>query len=351
MKETRIFILIPVYNVEQYLDACLGSILSQDYSEYEVILVDDGSKDSSGEICDRYAADNQHIHVVHKENGGQLSARFAAIEYIYQNCEYENTYSIFVDSDDELKAGALKIINQRIAASGCDMLIYGYEKFDDNGIIYTTLEEKTDEELIDNIGELFREAVIEHSFNSLCRKAVRTEMLSFEMGENIKSLKMGEDLIQSIFIYKQNPITFIVPDIIYRYRTNPNSVTQTFKLKLFTDELSSRYCLVKAVEELRIWHDDDFNKYFQKSLSVLKWDIVQLLNKSSSRKEALNNLKHLYQHTFVQEYCLKRITKKSNIRLREFSKGHFKILWFLHKISLIKNAGKEKKKIGRKQGA
>ncbi|MBE6701170.1 MAG: glycosyltransferase family 2 protein [Ruminococcaceae bacterium] len=348
MKTTKFYILIPVYNVEQYLDACLTSILSQDYSKYEVILVNDGSKDSSGKICDRYANENECVHVIHKENGGQISARLSAIDFIREKCEYKDTYSIFVDSDDELKVGALKTINEKIVSTDCDMLIYGYEKFNRDGICYTTLEEKNEEMLIDNIGNLFCEAIIEHSYNSLCRKAVRTEMLFFDIEEHIKSIQMGEDLLQSLLIYKQNPRTLITPDILYRYRINFDSITHTFKLKRFTDELSSRYYTVRFIKELNIWSDNDFDRYLKKSLTVIEWDIRHILLESPSRKDALNNLRKLYEHSFVQEYCIGKYYNKSSVWFGEFSKGHFRTLWILHKISMIKNAVKEKIRIGRK---
>lgn len=337
MKETKIYILIPVYNVEQYLDNCLASILSQNYSEYEIILVNDGSKDTSGEICNRYAEQNPHIHVIHKENGGLISARLTAINYVRENCEYTNTYCIFVDSDDELKVGALTTINHRIVSSGCDMLIYGYEKFNSEGVFYTTLEEQAGEKFLDDRGDLFREAVIEHTYNSLCRKAVRTEMLFFEIEDHIKSIQMGEDLLQSLEIYKQSPRTLIVPDILYRYRVNLGSITQTFNLKRFTDELFSRYHAINLITELSIWEDNDFNRFFDNSLVVIQWDIRHILMESPSRRDTLNNLMHIYEHPFVQSYCLEKISKKSSIWLRQFSKKHFRILCYLHKLSTIKN--------------
>ncbi|MBR6632980.1 MAG: glycosyltransferase family 2 protein [Clostridia bacterium] len=349
MKEIKFYIMIPVYNVERYLDACLNSILSQNYSEYEVILVNDGSKDSSGEICDRYAMENERVHVIHQKNGGQISARLAAIDFVRQKCKYEDTYSIFIDSDDELKQGALSTINKKILLSGCDMLIYGYEKFNQESICYTTLEEKTEEMLIDDMRELFCEAILEHCYNSLCRKAVKTDMLFCEIGDHIKGIQMGEDFLQSLEIYKRNPRTLIIPDLLYRYRINPDSMTQTFKLKRFTDELSSRYYAIKMIEELNIWNYDDFDKYIDKSLLVVQWDVIHILLESPSRKETLNNLKHVYEHPFVCEYCMGKISDKSSIWLREFSKGHFRTLLILHNISKLKNAIKEKIKIGRKQ--
>ncbi|MBR3769372.1 MAG: glycosyltransferase [Lachnospiraceae bacterium] len=89
-------IVVPVYNVEDYLDNCIRSIIAQTYSNLEVILVDDGSTDKSGEICDKYANQDNRITVYHKENGGLSSARNYGIERI------RGTYVSFIDSDDSV---------------------------------------------------------------------------------------------------------------------------------------------------------------------------------------------------------------------------------------------------------
>ena len=87
-------IIVPVYNVEKYLPQCVESILRQTYENFEVILVDDGAKDRSGEICDEFAAKDERVSVIHKQNGGLSSARNAGSR------EAQGTYILFVDSDD-----------------------------------------------------------------------------------------------------------------------------------------------------------------------------------------------------------------------------------------------------------
>ena len=111
-------IIIPVYNVEQYLRECVESILMQSCDDYEIILVDDGSSDKSGKICDKYSEKNNKIKVVHKENGGLSSARNAGIKIAI------GKYIIFIDSDDYYDDKNLLFNSKNIfAKNNADMLI------------------------------------------------------------------------------------------------------------------------------------------------------------------------------------------------------------------------------------
>lgn len=93
-RQGYITVIVPVYNVEKYLDRCMESILAQTYTKLEIILVDDGAADSSGAICDSYAQKDERVQVIHKENGGLSSARNAALDIA------QGEYIGFVDSDD-----------------------------------------------------------------------------------------------------------------------------------------------------------------------------------------------------------------------------------------------------------
>jgi len=98
----KVSVIVPVYNVEKYISKCIDSILNQTYTDWELILVDDGSPDRSGTICDRYAQNNRSIKVIHKKNGGVSSARNAGLK------EFNSEYVMFVDADDYLTPNALE---------------------------------------------------------------------------------------------------------------------------------------------------------------------------------------------------------------------------------------------------
>lgn len=112
-----ISIVIPVYNVEKLICRCLDSILNQTYSNWELLLIDDGSKDSSGILCDSYSAKDDRIHVFHKENGGVSSARNLGID------KAQGEWIAFIDSDDYIKEDYLL----EMVSSKCDLVACGFE--------------------------------------------------------------------------------------------------------------------------------------------------------------------------------------------------------------------------------
>ena len=111
-----ISIIVPVYNTEKYLDQCIQSILSQTYTDFELLLIDDGSTDSSGVICDRYAEQDSRVRVFHKPNGGVSSAR---------NIGLDNTkgeWITFLDSDDWIAPSMLDEVYKTAMVNDADMV-------------------------------------------------------------------------------------------------------------------------------------------------------------------------------------------------------------------------------------
>lgn len=111
-----ISVIIPVYNVEQYLPACLDSLLSQSYRELEILLIDDGSTDSSGAICDEYAKKDYRIRVIHQKNGGAANAKNTGLRAA------TGKYLTFLDSDDYLEPDAYKYMLNRMKETGADVV-------------------------------------------------------------------------------------------------------------------------------------------------------------------------------------------------------------------------------------
>lgn len=126
MEVPQISIIVPVYNVEDYLRQCLDSIIAQTFTDWECILVDDGSKDKSGSICDEYAQKDNRFKVIHKLNGGVSSARNLGIE------EAKGKWLYFCDADDTLLPKALEILLEG-EKENCQFVMAGYNKFLSDG--------------------------------------------------------------------------------------------------------------------------------------------------------------------------------------------------------------------------
>ena len=127
MNIPKISVIVPVYNVEKYLHRCIDSILTQTFTDFELLLIDDGSKDNSGKICDEYAEKDKRIRVFHKENGGVSSARNLGLD----NAGGE--WICFADSDDWVKNNWLEIFSKSFNHG--DLIISGYYEVKNNTII------------------------------------------------------------------------------------------------------------------------------------------------------------------------------------------------------------------------
>lgn len=127
--EEKISVIIPVYNVEAYLSKCVDSVLNQSYQNFEVILVDDGSKDQSGGICDAYAKKDARVKVIHKQNEGLSSARNKGLDHATGN------YYYFLDSDDYIAEDTLELLLGAIRRTGSDLALCNIQYVDEQGTV------------------------------------------------------------------------------------------------------------------------------------------------------------------------------------------------------------------------
>ena len=135
--------IVPCYNVESYINTCVDSIVNQNFLNIEVVLVDDGSSDNTGAICDEYAEKDNRIHVIHQDNLGVSQARNSGLEVA------KGKWIWFADSDDYIKEDSLKILSDAIASCECDLIFHGLiEVFDNKKIENTHREDFISSKLI-----------------------------------------------------------------------------------------------------------------------------------------------------------------------------------------------------------
>lgn len=301
----KFFILVPVYKVEKYVKECIESVLNQDYSNFTMILVDDGSPDSSGSICDRYAEQDDRIHVIHKRNGGLISARQAAREYLFRNLDRRNSFTIYLDSDDSLKHNALSTINDIIDTYQCDMVIYGFDRVIDGKIITQYNQKNEFFGCVLDRRELYHIVLEDNMYNALWRKAISSDLLQNIDYSEYFGISHGEDLLQSLPYYAKAKKTMFITDHLYNYSVNPNSITESVDKKSFQLNTVVRNITLCQLECEKIWTREDYNRYFSFCKKQLKKEIILVSNLEVSDKEKelyLDQISHdPYYHKILSQ--------------------------------------------------
>ncbi len=228
MDKSMFSIVVPVYGVEDYLDKCVSSVLSQKYTNYEIILVDDGSKDKCPQMCDEYAKKDNRIKVIHKTNGGLVSARQAGAEIA------SGEYIICVDGDDWIDKDYLEKINNVIKEFSPDIICFGYYKAYPDREIRVPMDvrigyynrENIEMEIFPNMISGLKKNGFPHS---LCTKVfLRRLYVKNQLLVNPQII-MGEDAACSFpTVFEANSI-FVLPDCLYHYRQNPVSISKVKK--------------------------------------------------------------------------------------------------------------------------
>lgn len=129
MNDILVSVIVPIYNVEDYLPKCIDSIICQTYKNIEIILVDDGSPDSCGQICENYKKKDSRIKVIHKENGGLSDARNAGI------CRAKGSYYVFIDSDDYIHERMIETLVKGVVSTGADIAVCSFKNVKEDEII------------------------------------------------------------------------------------------------------------------------------------------------------------------------------------------------------------------------
>lgn len=242
MTYPQISIIVPVYNAGRFLDKCITSILSQSFRDFELLLVDDGSKDDSGVLCDLYAQKDARVKVFHKENGGVSSARNLGLD----NAKGE--WIAFVDSDDTLYSDALQTF-MKFVRTDIDCVTAGYVKVDKNDKIIDSQDIKVTE-IVSYETMLYRFYVRKYNlfdgylWNRIYRSSV-IKLNHIRFREDIYFKEDGLFVVEFFCASKRLSVITTIP--IYRYLVNEEGAMETlkkaFNQKYLTDLDAAILCL------------------------------------------------------------------------------------------------------------
>lgn len=293
----KFYILVPIYKTEKYICQCVESILNQTYSNFEVVLVNDGSPDQAGKICDEFAQVDSRIHVIHKMNEGLLAARRAAISYVKANCSQEDAFFVFVDSDDYLESDALDILARIIRGQCCDLVIYGIQCVCDGKVISGFEQESYIGSIADK-RDLYKRVFFDMQYNSLCRKAVSCMLCSNDDWHIYYHIRHGEDLLQSIPIYKNCRKAEFIDSILYNYRMNPASITHSISLNSYTVNSTVRRTVWEFLQKENVLTAQDMEEYLQQCRFFLRKQLLTVCSLSGKYAEYCAILEKFRQDSY-----------------------------------------------------
>ena len=244
MSTPLISIIVPVYNIEKYLERCVNSIREQTYKNLEILLVDDGSTDGSGAICDRFAEEDSRIRVFHKENGGSSSARNLGIT------EAKGEYIGFVDSDDYISSNMYELLAGAIEEFQAEVAQVGRDEIDEDGKRLPDICVPPKEKVFIETKDFLRELLMHRGDCSFCTKLVKKSLFENgifpigELNEDFRLFVSFLDKIRGVVSLPQQTY-----HVFYRMGSNTRKEDKNAFSRVFGDNVNNADRVEKMVEE------------------------------------------------------------------------------------------------------
>lgn len=295
-------VIIPVYNVQKYLEQCINSVLSQTYNNIEIIAVDDGSTDKSGNILDKYGSLNANCKVYHITNSGVSAARNVAKEKAL------GEWVLFLDSDDYLEPDCIETLIKAGMESDADIVVSNYYLLK-NSDTRRKLNYYNDEIIssgLQGIEKIFLTSAV--VWGKLYKREI-VDSITFDPRYSI-----GEDGLALFEMIKNSTIRFI-PNSLYNYIIRPGSATSNYFEKRLYEGVESSVLLKNKMIEFNPELKELANYRVQRSVYILNGKIRNNCNDVDLKKEMNRKLKEVLKSSYSIIYKNKYVGKKMHMRL------------------------------------
>ena len=253
-------VIIPVYNTENYLNACVDSILQQAAVSLEIILVDDGSTDASPKICDNYAQKYENVHAVHIQNSGPATAKNEGLKLAQGN------YIALTDSDDKMEPLMLHKMVSAGYEYDADIVCCNYKQIDEQGNI-SHLTSTHQQYVLNHEEGLIRLLSKDKIYSQCWTKLYRRQMLTDNHIENNPGLRTDEDFIFNIRAFVHAKTTVIIDEPLYEYTHRESSLAHAYFKKHINQYIDNRIQRVKVTQDAVKNESDD----------IKHWSIVHII--------------------------------------------------------------------------
>lgn len=311
----KISVIVPVYNIENYIERCVDSLVRQTYTDLEIILVDDGSRDSGGRICDELAARDERIRVVHKENGGLASARNAGLDAA------SGDYISFVDGDDLLDPDTYEKLAEAIQKHRPDVVCFGYRKVCAGVVtdrcVIDYPEGLCDEESLrqlkldaifnPNVLDYNRKRILSSCTNLYRRDFLQEHQLRFRSEREV----LNEDFLFVLQMMQAARSVYVSPRDFYYYDTREGSISTSYRQDMYRRKkaLFEAYCqsLDLSDPEVAIRLD---NFYIECIYSCM----VNECSAGRERRQALAQIRVLLKDEQLQQMLRRRKDRVKSVK-------------------------------------
>ncbi|WDL92124.1 glycosyltransferase family 2 protein [Bacillus sp. HNR-4] len=333
MENRKFSVLIPVYNVEKFIAKCIESVLNQTYQNFEVILINDGSTDSSGIVCEEYAKKDNRLKLYHQNNQGLMTSRQNAIS------KASGDFCLFLDSDDYWDTELLEKINRTIHEYNCDLVIFKYKRVSEKGeFISEAPSIFKDETVFDNRNKekLFKNIINSSNLNNLVCKAVKRNLLNNIDYSQHYGVKNGEDLLQSLPLLYKSEKTLYINSALYNYRTVLSSMTNTLNVNFLKDITVVRGSLLYYLKQLGMDTEDNLKEFYQFYMRLVLNYIFELMNSDIPKKDKITIIskfqqEQLYKET-IEKVKVSGFSLEKQILFYLISKNYYKAIFIYAKV-------------------
>lgn len=297
---------MPVYNVEKYLSRSIDSVLKQTYRNFKLLIIDDGSKDSSGKMCDEYASRYPNIiSVRHQDNVGLYDTRGNCIEFAREQIRIdkksiEDCYVMFLDSDDYLRDDTLMLVYDSIQKHKGEMFIFGRTYVCENKV--TGVSGVLNKCIVSDKHDLFDIVLNHDGFYSITNKCVCASLLNRVVFDEVKKANYGEDIIRSIPLLLETDCCVFIDDAPYYYEINPASICGSlFKNNYFDVKayfLKNEY-MVRKIKDHNLLTKEAYDYY----IDSWRYHLLNVLVSIKNGIKDKNTKYRLYDDLLNNEFC------------------------------------------------
>lgn len=325
----KVSIIIPIYNVEKYLNRCLESVVNQSYINLEIILVDDGSKDASSEICELWAKKDSRIRLIKKQNGGLSDARNAGTKVA------AGEFVFYLDSDDYIRSDAIELLVAEMNISSADMVICNYEYITDDGIVIHKNSPIKDEmlntqQIINKLHEMNWPYYVT-AWNKLYKKEIISQ-IEFPVG------RIHEDLYVAHKVFAKCRYISVVNQKLYYYVQRNNSIMSTSVSAAHFDAVDA------MIKRYWFYIDNGYKFEFQDVFDQMNFEKKYYLKQigrlfDSDVKKRLLEINRQFRKILIDRnglFSMKTIGMVKYTYIGDLTRFYMEKMAFRHKLSALK---------------